>query len=287
MAEAMNINFRLQRFNLSLAAKQWHSQQKQRILCLHGWLDNANSFDLLAPHFSQQDVIALDFPGHGYSDHLPKAGSYSILGIVEHMIAFIDEQNWSNLTIIGHSLGACLASLIAACIPDRMKHLVLIEGIGPLPLTKTASQQFCHYLNIAKRYTKKTLPTYASIEAAASVRSQRSNVNYEMAYKLATRGTRKLPNGDYTWRTDPRLLTPSAYALTENQVLDFLSNISCPTLFIQGKSGFFVDSKILSPRLSCIQKLTHYTLDGGHHLHLEYPDETAALIKSYLEQTIT
>lgn len=32
-----------------IAAKVWGSQQALPVLCLHGWLDNASSFDRLIP----------------------------------------------------------------------------------------------------------------------------------------------------------------------------------------------------------------------------------------------
>ncbi len=58
--------------HLRLAAQAWGDPQLPRLLALHGWLDNAASFDRLAPllcgHFH---IVAIDLPGHGRSGHRP------------------------------------------------------------------------------------------------------------------------------------------------------------------------------------------------------------------------
>ena len=53
-----------------VAAKRWHARghsgrEKRPLVALHGWLDNAASFDGLAPllPLDKHDVIAIDFPG--------------------------------------------------------------------------------------------------------------------------------------------------------------------------------------------------------------------------------
>ncbi|MCG8335651.1 MAG: hypothetical protein MJE63_14115, partial [Proteobacteria bacterium] len=53
------------------AAKRWGNKKGQKILALHGWLDNAATFDHLAPLLPEVDLVALDFPGHGFSAHRP------------------------------------------------------------------------------------------------------------------------------------------------------------------------------------------------------------------------
>ena len=56
---------RVQVNGMELAAKQWGDPELPAIIALHGWLDNAASYDRLAPALKNHRVIALDFAGHG------------------------------------------------------------------------------------------------------------------------------------------------------------------------------------------------------------------------------
>lgn len=59
--------------------KLWGSRNKQPILALHGWQDNAGSFDSLAPLLSPNlPILSIDLPGHGYSSHMPLGQFYYI-----------------------------------------------------------------------------------------------------------------------------------------------------------------------------------------------------------------
>ncbi|KAL2717366.1 putative serine hydrolase isoform X2 [Vespula squamosa] len=59
--------------------KLWGSRDKQPILAIHGWQDNAGSFDSLAPLLSSNlPVLSIDLPGHGYSSHVPSGQFYYI-----------------------------------------------------------------------------------------------------------------------------------------------------------------------------------------------------------------
>ncbi|MEE6517181.1 hypothetical protein FKM82_027230, partial [Ascaphus truei] len=66
-----------------LAAKAWGPQEGRPVLCLHGWLDNANTFDRLIPLLPQAcHYVALDFSGHGMSSHRPPGVRYEHLDYV-------------------------------------------------------------------------------------------------------------------------------------------------------------------------------------------------------------
>uniref|UniRef100_A0A8I5UIE1 Serine hydrolase like 2 n=1 Tax=Pongo abelii TaxID=9601 RepID=A0A8I5UIE1_PONAB len=69
-----------------IAAKAWGSLQGPPVLCLHGWLDNANSFDrlipLLLPDFY---YVAMDFGGHGLSSHYSPGVPYNLQTFVSEI----------------------------------------------------------------------------------------------------------------------------------------------------------------------------------------------------------
>src|SRR5579875_3291993 len=117
-----------------LAALQWGEPDAPPLLALHGWLDNAASFGAIAPRLAAcRRVIAPDLPGHGHSAHLP-AGAirYHVVDQVDHVLDAADALGLASFDLLGHSLGAGIASLIAAALPARVGKLALIEGLGPL-----------------------------------------------------------------------------------------------------------------------------------------------------------
>ena len=61
-----------------LAAREWQPEAGIKVIACHGWLDNAASFDFLAPLLSACHVVALDMPGHGLSDHKSAQANYNI-----------------------------------------------------------------------------------------------------------------------------------------------------------------------------------------------------------------
>ena len=58
-------------------------------LCLHGWLDNANSFLPLAEKLPQLQLVAIDLPGHGQSDHRSPDAHYHFLDWVDDVVQLL------------------------------------------------------------------------------------------------------------------------------------------------------------------------------------------------------
>lgn len=140
-----------------LAAKSWHeeTQESKRILALHGWMDNAGSFDNLMPKIKYKDglyIVALDLPGHGKSSQFPPGSSYSDLNIMMEVRRCLCELNWTQpikkdangesdsnqdnnngskkkFSIIGHSLGAGLAMFYASLYPDDVDEIILLDFV--------------------------------------------------------------------------------------------------------------------------------------------------------------
>ena len=97
--------------HLSLACKVWGDGLP--CIALHGWLDNAGSFDRLAPLLPNSKIIAVDLPGHGLSDHRPQGTSAHFLDYVKDVAVLSDVLGLERFDLIGHSMGGGIATLVA------------------------------------------------------------------------------------------------------------------------------------------------------------------------------
>ena len=115
-----------------LAARAHGPPDGQPVLALHGWLDNAASFEPLAPLLAGIRLVALDLPGHGRSAHRPPGCPYHFVDYADDVLDAADALGWDRFTLLGHSLGGAIATLVAAARPGRVERLAMIEALGPL-----------------------------------------------------------------------------------------------------------------------------------------------------------
>lgn len=79
----------------------------ETVLFLHGWLDNAASFEPLIDEMAKLNsslrYIALDLPGHGHSTHA-KSGFYPFHDYLDVLSQVIAELK-TPVHLVGHSMG--------------------------------------------------------------------------------------------------------------------------------------------------------------------------------------
>lgn len=246
------------------------------LICIHGWLDNANSFDLITPYLAKHYyVIAFDLPGHGLSSHLPIGCNYHFIDGIYIVLQFIKALGFEKVHLLGHSLGACLASLIAGVSPQHILSLMLIEAIGPFSKPEdTCREQLEDYWIKTNTDIKKEARAFPSIEHAAQLRAKQGYISIELAEILYQRGLEKRENG-FFWRHDRRLLTIPPLRMTEGQILDCLKSISSKSSLILADQGFVFSQALLQKRIAVVKDLKVYHLQGGHHIHMEKPGAVA------------
>ena len=265
--------------HLELGAQVWGDATLPPLLALHGWLDNAGSFALLAPLLATRyHVIALDLPGHGHSDHLAVGADYHYLGYVQAVLAATATLQLDRYSLLGHSLGAGVAALVAAAMPGRIERLLLIEGLGPLGDDGSHTLQRFRDALVPRGDSGKPLRVFRSIEQAASARSMVSGLPAGLARPIVERGLVET-DGGWRWRSDPRLTRPSPVRLAESQIHALLRGIEAPTALLLAQPAMpYLPSAPMQARAECVPGISVNHLDGGHHLHLERPAAVAAWI---------
>lgn len=268
---------------LTLSGLSWGADNTQKVLALHGWLDNAATYLNLAPVLAEHfHVVALDLSGHGRSHHKPIGVRYHLIDNVDDVIQAADALGWDEFYLMGHSMGAGISTYTAAAFQDRVTKLVLLEGIGT---HATDPAQAPETLNKAVKDMMRApnikMPIYPDIAAAIKSRtSVVGSISESAAEMLCERGLKKVEGG-YTWSSDPRLKMSSAIRLTEPLVEGFLKQINCPTLFVGADHGFWGNMPAIKNRLDLVENLQRVSLPGNHHHHLE-PDTFGAVAQSVL-----
>ena len=158
-----------------IAALRQGDADAPKVMALHGWLDNAASFVPLSEHLHGIDLVAIDLPGHGRSTHLPPGSDYSFVGAMNAVLDVADALGWDRFALLGHSMGAGIASLIAAACPQRIERLLAIEALGALAETPERTVARMREALIAHRNLKdKKLRVFPDIDSAVRARQYAS-----------------------------------------------------------------------------------------------------------------
>jgi pimeloyl-ACP methyl ester carboxylesterase len=275
---------------LELSCRWWGEASPTGVpmLALHGWLDNAATFDALAPRLGDRTLVALDLPGHGRSDHLGPGASYLFIDYVATVHAVLDALGWTRCDLMGHSLGASVVAVAAATDPARVRKLALLEGLGPYVESEAGTPGRLVRALAAERRTaaraEHSRPVYPDLDAVVRrLQAAGPSMLPASARTLLTRGLREV-DGGVTWRSDRRLRHPSRVRLTEGQVLAFLAAIECPTLLVRASGGLPVAAEVTRRRVDAVRDLTVVHVDGGHHVHLDAPELVAPSLCAFLDE---
>jgi pimeloyl-ACP methyl ester carboxylesterase len=288
-----------------------NSTPSHRILCLHGWMDNAASFHILAPalvnRFPTVELIALDFPGHGLSSHKSMDGPPAILAECVYYVAEALEQlQWNQestpFTLIGHSMGASVSALYAAAFPEQVSKLILLEGAGPLARNpRDVAKHVRAHVNrrqIANQAAKQPR-VYPDLDTAVQTRCRTAQnfpgnqwLSTAAATEMVLRGSRPVESGTGTgtgglqFRHDPRLQWPSLQYFSYEQTEAVYQDIQCPTALVLADDGWPFDDGALERMLGLLQPAFTEKLPGSHHFHAdpETADSVTAAVLSFLEQ---
>lgn len=277
-----------------IAAKAWGRTDGIPVLGLHGFLDNANTFDRIAC-LLPEDIyfIALDFPGHGKSSHRWPGMPYVHFEYIADVKKVVSHLQWKKFSIIGHSMGANVGAHYAGTFPSEVENLILLDFSVPLtrPVDKTATV-LAHYATSMADMKARTPYVYPNLESAAERRqlgpSFGTTLNREDAILLVRRGTRSTKNGLIFSHDLAIKHVCVPFFVPHESFLSILSKIQCKVLALYGTDNKteLIESDKVRERINVINKTAKVILlkriKGGHHFHLENPSEVVQAIKMFL-----
>nr|XP_045009403.1 serine hydrolase-like protein 2 [Jaculus jaculus] len=285
-----------------IAAKAWGSAQGHPVLCLHGWQDNANSFDRLIPLLPQDfHYVAMDFGGHGLSSHYSPGFTYYFQNFVSEIRRVVAALKWTQFSVIGHSFGGIVGGTFSCMFPEMVDKLVLLDSI-PFILDCNEMENILTY----KRRAIERLLQAEDSQKPASVLSPEEmlqgflknnfHVSEECGKLLLQRGTTKVGTG-LVLNKDRRI------SLAENTV-DFISKelfvhsvrcLQARVLLIKATQGFYEvrrkhdDKKesllFVKDTLSSVlkERFQYVQIPGSRCVHMNEPHLVAGITSCFLQ----
>ena len=275
--------------NLRYQVRTWGDSAAPKMFLLHGWMDVSASFQFLVDALrADWQIIAPDWRGYGLSAWGP-ADSYwfpDYMGDLDRLLAHFEPERPAAL--IGHSMGGNIASIYAGVRPERVAHLVNLEGFG---MSRSepgkAPERYAKWLG--QLADKPGFRDYADFaELAGRMRAGNPRLTEARAMFLAQHWGREKAGGRVELRSDPahKLINPVAYQLEE--AMACWRNVAAPVLWIDGaesrnRERMRINAVDDEARKACFRNLVAHTIaDAGHMLHHDQPERLAELIDAQL-----
>lgn len=262
---------------------------KLPLVFVHGWLDNAASFELIASFLDEYEIYLVELSGHGKSDHIGADAHYHLVDWVYEFKLVVKQLELDKFSLIGHSLGGILASIYSTLEQDKIDKLILLESAGAFvqpnqDLVENLKAAFTSRDQLAIKTShseKNKLRPISLLPSLIDSRCKVGDFNQEIASILIERNIER-KDAFFIWRSDARLKTLSPIRLSEEQAVELVSHIHVPCLIILGETGFKSISEDLERRQAYFNNMQHTQVPGGHHFHLEHPELAAQKIIEYL-----
>ncbi|XP_012597250.1 serine hydrolase-like protein 2 isoform X2 [Microcebus murinus] len=284
-----------------IAAKTWGFPQGPPVLCLHGWLDNANSFSRLIPLLPQDfHYVAMDFGGHGLSSHYSPGFPYYHHNFVCEVRRVVEAMKWSRFSLMGHSFGGTVAGMFSCMFPEMVDKLILLDSV-PLIVDSNEMENLVTYKRRAIEHLLQVEafqkpPSVVSLEEMVQGFKKNRQMNEDCAKLLLERGTTKVGTG-VTLNRDRRVHSAenSFDFISKELYVHSIRKLQAQVLILKSTEGFSDvrrenDTKkeplyfMVHMLKSVLKEQCQYVeLPGNHYIHMEEPHRLAGHISSFLQ----
>ena len=242
-----------------------NKEVKQKLLLIHGTASSHITWDDIIPVLKKYvNLEIIDLPLHGLSNVAPYTQhKWDIFTLSIVVAKFIQEQNWDNLIVWGHSLGGGVTISLKQMLPKKIIGLILEDpyNSGALEDTKKYITTGVKTLRDAKKEMGKN-----SLSISRSKWTSALDV-----YRPLTRNTISFLMSLFS----KNIMNYLDWAYTNNQ---------CPTLVCFGKDDIVINPNLSKRYFSSLDSNYQFEIikNAGHSLHKDNPDDLLKVVKEFL-----
>ncbi len=280
--------FKLKTNSLSHQFYTWGKPSLPKLFLFHGWMDSGASFNFVCEYLQKKFYcIALDLRGFGRTEHTRNPLGYFFFEYVADVHEIFkklapDEK----IKCVGHSMGGNLLSLYAGAFPERVSHLINLEGFGirdmPPDIGPTRLREWVES-------SPRDFRTYKNLKGMMERLSEKNpRIPKERLFFVVKYLSKKTKKG-HIFSSDPKHKWPNPYLYRLENILPFWKNIQANCLLVLGEKSEMVHQQLrlqeeLEKRLSYFPKSSERVVikDCGHMIHLEKPEELAKTVLTWI-----
>jgi len=245
---------------LSLSYLRWGSEGDPDVLLLHGGSLDATDWQEVAPALAAtgRRVTAPDLRGSGESDWDPEA-RYGVEQALTDLDELTEALGVETFDLVGHSIGAVTACVLAARSPDRVRRCVMEDG-GPADRTRPPSLESPIIVFDSQEHALAALADWLPRGVPDWVPASRF---------------RKLDDGRLTWRSDIAGRVRWSAEGGEPLIMGLWPSVEamrCPTLVVRGAESPLFKAEYAEQMTAVNPMIRLVTIpDAGHLVHCEQP----------------
>ncbi len=270
--------------------RTWGEAHAPKLFLLHGWMDVSASFQFLVDALRREwFVIAPDWRGFGLSEWAREGYWFpDYYADLDQLLDIYTPDAPAEL--VGHSMGGNIACTYAGIRPQRVAHLVSLEGFGLARVAPDAAPgRYARWLDELKAPPRFT--PYASFDAvAARLMKRNPRMTDEQARFLAQHWARRAGPAEVVLNSDPRHKTVNPVLNRIEELIACWRRVTAPVLWVASAEAKRLPSRTDSPeqfaeRKAAFPDFRFHTLDEcGHMMHHDQPQRLAEIIEGFLRR---
>jgi esterase len=238
------------------------------LIILHGLFGSSDNWYTLAKTFALTHTVYLpDQRNHGQSPH---SDDFNYKLLTADLLEFLNEHELKNVSIIGHSMGGKAAMNFAILYPDLVEKLIVVDIVPKFYVMR--------YDSILQGMKALPLETLKSRTDAENILIP--YVPDVSERRFIMKNLQRKADGGFEWKVNLKSLDEHMSDL--GTALEYEGVFTKPSLFVKGgKSSYYKegDEDII---LKYFPQAQFKTLDTGHWVQAEKPQEFADTVLDFL-----
>ncbi|MBU0620344.1 MAG: alpha/beta hydrolase [Gammaproteobacteria bacterium] len=274
---------------INYCIRHWGPADAPVLFFLHGRMDSSATFQFVVDALKQPwHIIAPDWRGYGASEWL--ARPYWFHDYYADLDCLLDRYSKDEpARIVGHSMGANIAAMVAGVRPERVAQLVMLDFLGLKPAAKDAeiSTTMKSWLDeIREQPRQRSYPDHASL--ARRLMASNPRLSESRAAFLSRSVSRTREDGQIEMACDPWHKIPSPIPWRAEDAKEVWRKITAPVLVLAADQGFMQqrfgnDPDEYRSRIESFPNVQVVKIDdSGHNVQHDQPEQVAAALEQFI-----